>query len=58
MAELQRVLRPEGIAMLDVGPRMREPELTGLLTKAGFRMLGHWRSCWLDPNGQVVYRRE
>ena len=58
VAELQRVLRPEGIAMLDVGPRMREPELTGLLTKVGFRMLGHWRSCWLDPNGQVVYRRE
>ena len=58
VAELKRVLRAEGIAMLDVGPSLGEPELTALLQAAGFRKLGRWHSWWLDPYGQVVYRRQ
>jgi SAM-dependent methyltransferase len=55
--ELHRVLRPGGIAMLDVGPTLPERELTRLLSEAGFCKLGHLRSWRLDPTGQVVYRR-
>jgi SAM-dependent methyltransferase len=55
--ELYRVLRPKGIAMLDVGPTLPEREFTRLMSEAGFCKLGHWRSWWLDPTGQVVYER-
>jgi SAM-dependent methyltransferase len=55
--ELRRVLRPGGIAMLDVGPTLRERELTRLLGEAGFCKLGHCRSWWFDPTGQVIFRR-
>jgi len=55
--ELRRVLRAGGIAMLDAGPTLPERELTRMLQKAGFRKVGHWRSWWLDPTGQVVYQR-
>jgi SAM-dependent methyltransferase len=55
--ELYRVLRPGGIAMLDVGPTLLERELTRLASAAGFCKLGHWRSWRLDPTGQVVYKR-
>jgi SAM-dependent methyltransferase len=58
ITEVNRVLAPEGIAMLDVGPTLKEPNLTALMTAAGFVKVGHWRSCWLDPTGQVVYRRK
>jgi SAM-dependent methyltransferase len=57
IAELRRVLRPSGIAMLDVGPTLPERELTRMMNAAGFRKLGHWRSWPLDPTGQVVYHR-
>jgi SAM-dependent methyltransferase len=56
VAELRRVLAPGGVAMLDVGPTLRAPELTRAMTAAGFTRLGHWRSWWLDPTGQVVFR--
>jgi SAM-dependent methyltransferase len=56
-AELRRILRPEGIAMLDVGPTLGEPQLTRIIEGAGFQKLGHWRSWWLDPTGQVVYQK-
>jgi SAM-dependent methyltransferase len=56
IAELRRVLIPGGVAMLDVGPTLRDAPLSRLLTAAGFRRLGHWRSCWLDPTGQVVFQ--
>jgi SAM-dependent methyltransferase len=54
--ELKRVVRPEGIAMLDPGPTLNAWTLTHLMTLHGFRRLGRWRSCALDPNGQVVFR--
>ncbi|MCI0461961.1 MAG: class I SAM-dependent methyltransferase [Gemmataceae bacterium] len=56
VAELRRILAPGGIAMLDVGPTLRAGPLTRILTAAGFHRLGHWRSWWLDPTGQVVFR--
>jgi SAM-dependent methyltransferase len=58
VAELHRVLRPEGIAMLDVGPTLPEPRLTGILQATGFRKRCHCRSSWLDPTGEVVYQRQ
>ena len=54
--EAKRVLVPGGIASLDVGPTLRARELTRLMTEAGFRSLGRYRSCVFDPNGQVVFR--
>jgi SAM-dependent methyltransferase len=56
VAELRRVLAPGGVAMLDVGPTLRAAELTRAMTAAGFTRLGRWRSWWLDPTGQVVFR--
>jgi SAM-dependent methyltransferase len=55
--ELCRVLRPGGVAMLDIGPTLPERELTTFLTSMGFCRMGHWRSWRFDPTGQVVYRR-
>jgi SAM-dependent methyltransferase len=57
VAELQRTLRADGIAMLDVGPTLRDAELTRAMTAAGFVRLGRWRSWWFDPTGEVVFRR-
>ena len=58
LAEVKRVVAADGIAMLDVGPALKEPNLTALMIAAGFGKVGHHRSCWLDPTGQVVYRRQ
>jgi SAM-dependent methyltransferase len=55
-AELKRVLAPGGVAMLDVGPTLRAPQLSRVMAAAGFTRLGHWRSWWLDPTGEVVFR--
>jgi SAM-dependent methyltransferase len=54
--ELKRVLRSGGIAALDVGPTLRAGELKAIMTAAGFRPLGRWRSWWLDPTGQMVFQ--
>ena len=54
--ELARVLKPGGIAALDPGPTLRPGRLTELMTAAGFERLARVRSCFLDPNGQIVFR--
>jgi SAM-dependent methyltransferase len=54
--ELGRVLGPGGVAMLDVGPTLGDRELTRIMASCGFRRVGRWRSCLLDPTGQVVFR--
>jgi SAM-dependent methyltransferase len=54
--EVKRVLRRGGLALLDVGPTLGDRELTHLLTTAGFRRLGRWRSWAFDPTGQVVFQ--
>jgi SAM-dependent methyltransferase len=56
IAELRRVLRPEGIAMLDVGPTLTGRELRPLMDQAAFTYLGHFRSGWWDPTGEMVFR--
>jgi SAM-dependent methyltransferase len=57
VAELNRVLAPDGVAMLDVGPTLGEADLTAVMRAAGFRAVGRRRSWALDPTGQVVFRR-
>jgi SAM-dependent methyltransferase len=53
--ELGRILRPGGIAMLDVGPTLAARDLRELMTDAGFTFLGHYRS-WFADNGAMVFR--
>jgi SAM-dependent methyltransferase len=55
--ELCRVVRPGGVALLDVGPTLGDEELTNVFTVAGFRRLGRSRSWALDPTGEVVFQR-
>jgi SAM-dependent methyltransferase len=57
ITELQRVLKPEGVAMLDVGPTLAGPILRELLVGAGFTYLGHYRSWFADTTGEMVFRR-
>jgi SAM-dependent methyltransferase len=57
IAELQRVLTPTGVAMLDVGPTMPKQALQRLMTEANFAYLGHYRSWFGDRTGEMVFRR-
>jgi SAM-dependent methyltransferase len=56
--EIGRLLAPDGVAMLDVGPTLRDAALTRIMTAAGFRRLGRWRSWFGDPTGEVVFQKE
>jgi len=56
VGEIKRILSPEGIAMLDVGPSLPGPALRRLMQSAGFAFLGHYRSGWWDPTGVMVFR--
>jgi SAM-dependent methyltransferase len=58
IAELQRVLRPAGIAMLDVGPTLPGPTLRSILGKVGFGYLGRYRSWFGDSTGEMVFRQD
>jgi SAM-dependent methyltransferase len=58
VGELKRVLRPRGVALLDVGPTMGDAGLSAVMAAAGFARLGYRRSCWLDRTGQVIYRAD
>lgn len=55
--ELKRVLKPTGIASLDVGPALGSKELTDAMEKAGFQARGRYRSWFADRMGQIVFRR-
>lgn len=55
IAELRRVLKPRGIAMLDVGPTLNAKTLMKLMAQAGFQYIGRFRSWLLDPTGQAVF---
>jgi SAM-dependent methyltransferase len=54
--ELCRVLKPGGVAMLDVGPTLGAKDLRAVLTQAGFEFVGRFRSWFGDPTGQMVFR--
>jgi SAM-dependent methyltransferase len=56
--EMQRLLAPGAVALLDVGPSLRDATLTQIMTVAGFRRLGRWRSWFGDPTGEVVFQKE
>jgi SAM-dependent methyltransferase len=58
IGELTRVLRPGGVALLDVGPTLGDAELSAIMAAAGFARLGYRRSCFLDWTGQVIYRAD
>lgn len=55
--ECQRILKSEGLAMLDVGPTLGPTPLVRIMQSAGFQAHGHFRSWRLDPTGQIVFRR-
>ncbi len=57
IAELVRVLKADGVAMLDVGPTMPAVSLEGLMGDAGFEFVGHYRSWFGDRTGEIVFRR-
>jgi SAM-dependent methyltransferase len=56
-AELDRVLRGDGTAVLDSGPRLRVPELCALMRARGFRRVAVQRFVPFNPRAQVVFRR-
>lgn len=57
LSEIARVLTPPGVAMLDVGPTLPGPVLQSLMSAAHFTFLGHYRSWFGDPTGEMVFRR-
>jgi SAM-dependent methyltransferase len=57
VAELSRVLAFDGWALLDVGPHRGRHELSRLMSAAGFSCQRRARSWWLDPCGQLAFRR-
>lgn len=56
-AELVRLLGPDGVALLDIGPTLRGVALRPLLTEAGFHYLGHYKSWFWDPTGAMAFSR-
>ncbi|MBY0358528.1 MAG: methyltransferase domain-containing protein [Candidatus Obscuribacterales bacterium] len=58
ICELKRVLAPEGIVMLDVGPTMSPEQLVDLMSAVGYRFLEHCCSSWFDPYGQLVFSQK
>ena len=57
LAEIERVLKSDGVAMLDVGPTIAPGVLQRLMAEAGFVCLGHYRSWFGDLTGEMVFRR-
>jgi SAM-dependent methyltransferase len=57
LTELQRVLREDGVAMLDIGPTMSARTLRRMMGEARFVCLGHYRSWFADRTGEMVFRR-
>ncbi len=57
VAELRRVIAPDGIAMLDAGPELPASVLSSILTDHGFDCVGARRSWLFDPTAQLIFRR-
>ena len=57
IAELVRVLRDPGVAMLDVGPTMPAPILKRMMTQARFNFVGRYKSWFGDRTGEMVFRK-
>lgn len=56
-AELGRVLRSGGIALLDFGPTLTAKELVEVMRPSGFTPLGRYKSVPFARSGQVAFRR-
>jgi SAM-dependent methyltransferase len=57
LSEMRRILKSDGVAMLDIGPTLRGKTLRRIMEGAGFGYLGRYR-CWFgDWNGQMVFCR-
>jgi SAM-dependent methyltransferase len=57
IAELVRVLKPGGVALLDVGPTLPSRVLRAMMTDTGFQCLARRRSWLGDPTGEMVFRK-
>jgi hypothetical protein len=57
IAQIQRVLVPAGVALLDVGPTMPGHALRHIMAEANFAFLGHYRSWFGDWTGELAFRR-
>jgi len=57
IAQIQRVLAPAGVALLDVGPTMPGHALRHIMAEANFAFLGHYRSWFGDWTGELAFRR-
>jgi SAM-dependent methyltransferase len=55
--EIQRLLTPTGVAMLDIGPTMPGNDLRRVMGNAGFKFAGHYRSWFGDRTGEMVFVR-
>lgn len=55
--EVARVLKPDGVAALDVGPKLSAADLTSMMSDRGYTRLRRTRSNPFDRTGQVVFRR-
>lgn len=58
IAEVDRLLSPDGAALLDVGPTLPGPTMRRLLSEAGFDFKGHYRSWFGDRTGEMVFKRK
>jgi SAM-dependent methyltransferase len=56
-AEIARVLSPGGWALLDLGPTIDRRRLTEMLYGLALFPAAYQRSCWLDPFGQLAFRK-
>jgi SAM-dependent methyltransferase len=57
--QVDRVLRPGGLALIDCGPDgTRPPELRAIFEARGFRAVHRARSCLFDRYWQVAFRKE
>ncbi|MEX0716681.1 MAG: class I SAM-dependent methyltransferase [Planctomycetaceae bacterium] len=54
--EVRRVLKSDGLAVLDAGPSLPPRALTAVMREAGFRRVRYRRSSLFDLTGQVVFR--
>lgn len=57
VAELARVVKRDGVLLLDVGPTLSAEALARALAPTGWHPQGRFRSWLLDPNGQVLFSR-
>jgi SAM-dependent methyltransferase len=58
IAELGRVLKDDGVLMLDVGPTLPGAALRKIMSAAGFAYQGHYRSWFGDAMGEMVFQRK